>query len=103
MSNAQAANALSAVSPYASNWNAPAGSQYGSGINSLSQGSSLLAALSERTQVSGVDSTPVTLSDAARALANGTTATGSSDFDQEAAYLGSLADASLAAMGIVTP
>jgi len=110
MSNAQAANALSNASPYASNWSALAGSRYGGTGNAPSSSAvgraeSLLAAVAGQTQVSGTDSTPVTLSGAGLALSanDGTSTTGSSDFGQEASYLGGLANASLAALGIITP
>ncbi len=133
MSLSQAGNALNATAataataPFALNWRGLAGYQHNGSADQAA--SSLNDALKRQQMTSnfGDNSAQVSLSDAARALAafennasasagntsgagsNGTTgssgiaAPGSSDFGQEALYLGGITDASLVAMGIITP
>lgn len=109
MSISQAGAAQNAAAPFALNWRGLAGYGYDS---SADQAVSSLNAASAQQQMSsdfGNNSAQVTLSDAARALAafdgNGPASggSGSSDFNQEALYLGGITDASLVAMGIITP
>jgi hypothetical protein len=122
MSLTQAGAASNTAVPLAVNWPGLSGYQRNSAAD---QTVSSVNAASKRQQLAsdfGNNSTQVSLSDAARALAafsgnganssgsstsssgsGGTDGTGSSDFDQEAQYLGGVADASLVAMGIITP
>jgi hypothetical protein len=132
MSVSQAGAASNSIAPYALNWRGLSGYQHNSSadqaVSSVNAASKHQAVSSNY----GGDSAQVTLSDAARALAaltnsgsgtagdgdsssgsgasgstsgsaGATGATGSSDFDQEAQYLGGVADASLVALGIITP
>ncbi|MBV8635846.1 MAG: hypothetical protein JO002_15225 [Burkholderiaceae bacterium] len=116
------AGTLSSLAPFALNWPGLAGYARNS---SADQTASSLNSASKRQPLSssfGNDSAQVSLSDAARALAafeNGGSgsdassgsnnssssnpAPGSPDFSNEALYLGGVADASLVAMGIITP
>lgn len=122
MSLTQAGAVSNTAVPLAVNWPGLSGYQRNSAAD---QTVSSVNAASKRQQLAsdfGNNSTQVSLSDAARALAafsgnganssgsstsssgsGGTDGTGSSDFDQEAQYLGGVADASLVAMGIITP
>jgi hypothetical protein len=120
MSLTQAGASLNSIAPFALNWRGLSGYRHD---GSADQTVSSVNAASQRQQMSndfGDNSAQVSLSDAARALSafndantSGTTdsssgnggsdASGSSDFNQEAAYLGGVADASLVAMGIITP
>jgi hypothetical protein len=123
MALSQVGNTLSSLAPFALNWRGLGGYAHDSGADRTA--ASLNAATKRQAMSTdfGDDSAQVSLSAPARALAafsgngagssasgqssgdtaGGSLASGSSDFGNEALYLGGMADASLVAMGIITP
>src|SRR6185437_12924752 len=115
-------NVLSSLAPFGVNWRGLSG--YARNSSSDQAAASLNAAAKRQTLTTdfGDDSAQVSLSAPARALAafnsngadsstsaqstdaaGGNLASGSTDFSNEALYLGGMADASLIAMGVITP